>query len=74
MAVAERTTSQLRLTFYDGEDPSTGKSIYKSKSFNNVKTNANADQLYAVAQAMIGLQERSIYTVERKDTSEVNEG
>ncbi|HLR40557.1 MAG TPA: DUF1659 domain-containing protein [Virgibacillus sp.] len=74
MAVAEKISSQLRLTFYDGEDTSTGDAIYKSKSFNNVKTEATADELYAIAQAMSGLQERPLYTIERKDTSDVQEG
>src|SRR5699024_4431537 len=74
MAVAEKISSQLRLTFYDGEDTSTGDAIYKSKNFNNVKTEATADKLYAIAQAMSGLQERPLYTIERKDTSDVQEG
>lgn len=73
MAVAEKISSQLRLVFYDGEDTSTGKPIYKSKSFNNVKTDASAEQLLAVAEAFTELQERSLNRVERNDSSEIQE-
>lgn len=73
MAVAEKVSSQLRLVFYDGEDDLTGKAIYKSKSFNNVKTEANAEQLLAVADAFTELQERPLNKVERKDSSEIQE-
>jgi hypothetical protein len=73
MAVAEILTSQLQLVFNDGNDVSTGKPVYKTKNFNNVKTAVSADQLYAVAKAFAGLQERSLYTVSRKDSSEIVE-
>lgn len=71
MAVAEKFSSQLRLVFYDGEDELTGNPIYKSKSFNNVKTGASAEQLLAVAEAFTELQERPLDKVERKDSSEI---
>ncbi|MBP2257736.1 DUF1659 domain-containing protein [Virgibacillus alimentarius] len=71
MAIAEKMNSQMRLVLYDGEDLETGKSIYKTKSFNNVKTSANADQLYAIAQAFAPLQERRLHKVERNDSFEI---
>lgn len=74
MAVTNQVSSQLRLVLYDGEDTSTGKSIYKSKSFNNVKPDANADQLFIIANAFAELQERPLYTIERKDNAEIREG
>lgn len=73
MAVAEKINSQLRLIFHDGEDMLTGKAILKAKTFNNVKTEATADQLYAIAQAVAGLQERPLYNIERKDSSDIVE-
>lgn len=73
MAVANMTTSQLRLVLHDGDDPTSGEPIYKFKSFNNVKTDATADQLYAIANAFAGLQERPLYNVERKDSSDILE-
>lgn len=73
MAVADLMSSQLRLVFEDGEDMFTGETIYKSKSFNNVKTSATADQLYSVATALAGLQQRPLYLVQRKDSSDIRE-
>lgn len=74
MAVAEIVDSRLRLTFYDGEDPETGDAIYKTKNFNNVKTDADAEQLYAIAQAFTKLQERTLYAIARQDSSDIREG
>lgn len=72
MAVQNKISSALRLVFIDGLDEE-GLPIYKNKSFRNVKTNADADQLYAVAQAFVGLQERDLNRIERKDSSDVQE-
>jgi hypothetical protein len=68
MAVAEIMNSQLRLVLVDGADELTGEPIYKFKSFSNVKTNADADQLHAVGEAFAGLQERELESLERKDS------
>ncbi|WP_010095222.1 DUF1659 domain-containing protein [Ornithinibacillus scapharcae] len=73
MAVANLTTSQLRLVFQDGNDPITGKPVFKGKSFNNVKTIATADQLYAIANAFSGLQALVLYNVERKDSLDIHQ-
>ncbi|GGB32367.1 DUF1659 domain-containing protein [Virgibacillus dakarensis] len=73
MAVAEMYKSTLQLVLDDGVDELTGKPIYKTKSFNNVKTEATADQLYTIAQAFAGLQERPLYDIERKDSSEIRQ-
>lgn len=71
MALATMTNSQLRLIFHEGNDLETGDPIYKTKSFNNVKTNATADQLFEVAQALTSLQELPLSSVERRDNSEI---
>lgn len=74
MIRADQISTQLRLIFYDGEDSMTGKPIYRTKNFNNVKPEATAEQLYAVAQAFQSLQERLLHTIERRDNSEIREG
>ena len=74
MAVADMMKSTLQLVLQDGIDPESGSPILKSKSFNNVKTDATADQLYAIATALVGLQERSLYNINRRDTSDIREG
>ncbi|WP_188454880.1 DUF1659 domain-containing protein [Virgibacillus oceani] len=71
MAVAETIKSTLQLILDEGIDPESGKQIFKLKSFNNVKTEATADQLYAIAQAVAPLQERPLYSIEREDSSEI---
>ncbi|QKY70588.1 DUF1659 domain-containing protein [Lentibacillus sp. CBA3610] len=73
MAVAHKVNSRLTLILDDGDDLMTGDTIFKSKSFNNVKPDATADQLYAIATAVAGLQERPLYNVERKDDYEITQ-
>ncbi|MGM8213619.1 DUF1659 domain-containing protein [Virgibacillus sp. W0430] len=73
MAEANLMNSQLRLIFDDGTDLFSGEALYKSKNFNNVKTSATANQLYAVATAMAGLQQRPLYLVQRKDSTDIHE-
>ncbi|QHS22074.1 DUF1659 domain-containing protein [Virgibacillus sp. MSP4-1] len=68
MAVSQMIRSQLQLVFEAGPD-SDGEITYKNKNFNNVKTEATADQLMAVTNALVPLQERSLYSVERNDSS-----
>ena len=74
MAVADMTNSQLRLVLHDGNDPISGDPVYKAKSFNNVKTDATADQLFLIANAFAGLQERPLFNIERKDSSDIRSG
>lgn len=73
MAVVDQLSSTLRLVLYDGDDLLTGKPIYVSKSFNNVKTNSNPEQLYQTALAFESLQERPLSAVERRDVSAISE-
>lgn len=73
MAVSQIVTTRLTLTLDDGNDILTGKIIYKTKSFNNVKPAATADQLYAIATVFAGLQERPLYNIERNDSSEISQ-
>lgn len=73
MAVADQISSTLRLVLYDGDDLMTGKPIYVSKSFNNVKTSAEPEQLYQTAVAFVSLQERPLNNIERRDVSEIRE-
>lgn len=73
MIVVDEIGSQLRLVFYDGEDIDTGKPVYKSKTFNNVKTTATAEQLFTIATVLEPLQERRLSKIERKDSGEIRE-
>ncbi len=73
MALAERIDSRLQLTFEDGTDPISGDQMYKTKSFNNVKIDATADQLLAVTETLVPLQQLVLYSVKRNDTELITE-
>lgn len=73
MAEQQMVDSRLRLILDDGVDEKSGKQLYKTKGFNNVKISATADQLYTIATAVTALQERPLVNVERNDSSEINE-
>jgi hypothetical protein len=72
MAVAKLVQSKLHIQFEDGIHPTSGEIVIKTKSFNNVATNATADQLYAVGTALAALQQLPLYGIERSDNAEIN--
>ncbi|MFB4167215.1 DUF1659 domain-containing protein [Virgibacillus sp. JSM 102003] len=71
MAVAQMMKSRMSLVLDDGIDEISGKQLFKTKSFNNVKIAATADQLYSIANAVVVLQQRPLLSIERKDSSEL---
>lgn len=73
MATASVMKSQLRLILENGTHPESGKTVYKTKTFNNVVTGASADQLFAVGTAVANLQELPLYEINRGDTSLIEE-
>jgi len=73
MATASIINSQLRLIFENGTHPESGKPVYKTKTFNNVVSDASADQLYAVGTAVAQLQELPLHEINRGDTSLIDE-
>ncbi|ALX49960.1 DUF1659 domain-containing protein [Lentibacillus amyloliquefaciens] len=73
MAEQQMLGSRMSLILDDGVDETSGKQLFKTKGFNNVKTSATADQLYAIATAVTGLQQRPLVNVERNDESEITE-
>jgi hypothetical protein len=68
MATEQKVRTQLQLVFQTGEDGE-GNVIVKNKNFNNIKTTATPDQLYAVASALIPLQQWTLLEVERNDSA-----
>ena len=67
MAVAQTVDSSLQLVFEDGIDAVTGTVALKNKTFNNIKTSATPDQLLAIADALVPLQQKVLYSVKRND-------
>jgi hypothetical protein len=68
MATEQKVRTQLQLVFQTGEDGE-GNVVIKNKNFNNIKTTATPDQLYAVASALIPLQQWTLLEVERNDSA-----
>ncbi|MEH7108695.1 DUF1659 domain-containing protein [Bacillus sp. JJ1764] len=70
MANTLLTDTQLRVVYQVGIDEQ-GKPVLKNKNFNNIKTDASADQLIQTAQAIAALAGDTLYKIERKDSSEL---
>lgn len=71
MAVTSHSlASDLVLVMEDGIGAS-GQPLSKSRIFKNVKTDANNDDVYAVAQSLIGLQSKPNQAIQRRDTVEL---
>ncbi|MFD1064431.1 DUF1659 domain-containing protein [Oceanobacillus locisalsi] len=73
MAVAQLNESVLQLTLNEGIDPVSGESILKNKRFNNVKTEATAEQLFQTANAFASVQQHELYGISRRDVSDIFE-
>ncbi|KHE66805.1 DUF1659 domain-containing protein [Halobacillus sp. BBL2006] len=68
MAISsEKVNTQLQMVFDNGVDEE-GNPIFRTKSFNNVKTTSTPEQLHNVAVSIAQLQQRVLYTVERNDS------
>ncbi|MFD1777606.1 DUF1659 domain-containing protein [Fredinandcohnia salidurans] len=66
-AKQEILDTQLRLVFENGADGK-GKLVYKNKNYNNINPSVTADDLHAVATAIIGLQTLDLSDIERNDS------
>jgi len=70
MAEALLKDSKLKLIFDNGVDGE-GKQLFKSKTFSNIRLGSTADELQSAAQAIASLSQKSLYGVERNDSSDV---
>ncbi|AKG03436.1 MULTISPECIES: DUF1659 domain-containing protein [Salimicrobium] len=68
--MTQRINSTLKLDFETGVDE-LGQPVYKTKSFRNVRTEATAEALYAVAEKLESLQQYPLYEVTRDDESSI---
>lgn len=67
MATSTLSDSRLSIEFDAGVDGE-GNAVVMHKSFNNVKSDADNDQLYDIVQALVPLQQHELATVERDNT------
>ena len=65
--------SSLRVKLDAGLSHSTGKTIVKSKTYSNLKNDANEQDVYDVAQALMGLQDYDVLEVLKQDSTTLSE-
>ena len=65
--------SRLRVKLDAGLSDSTGKTIVKSKTYSNLKNDANEQDVYDVAQALMGLQDYDVLEVLKQDSTTLSE-
>ena len=70
MAQVMLAETTLKLIFEVGMNEK-GETVYKTKSFNNVKKEAGTDQLFQAAQALSVLCNDPLNSVQRYDNSEI---
>ena len=61
--------SSLKVKLDAGMDDLTGNTIVKSKTYSNLKHNANNQDVYDVAEALMGLQDYAIIEVLKQDST-----
>ena len=61
--------SSLRVKLDAGRDDSTGNTIVISKTYSNLKYDANNQDVYDVAQALMGLQDYTVLEVLKQDST-----
>ena len=65
--------SSLRVKLEALRDGSTGNTIVKSKTYSNLKYDANNQDVYDVAQALMGLQDYAVLEVLKQDSTTLAE-
>lgn len=70
MAQELKISSRLRLLFEAGMDEK-GQPIYKTKSYNNIRKEATADDLALAGYALARLCEFPLATIEKTDQFEI---
>ena len=73
MAIQTKNPSGLKLRFDCGKDNITGNTKVKSKTFSNVRPIATADELFAVGNAIAGLQKYDVLEIAKIDNSTLSE-
>lgn len=73
MAVTTSTIATDLILVMDNGTGSTGRQLIKKQTFTKVKPEADNEDLYAVAQDLLGLQEKTNLSVQRRDVMEIKE-
>ena len=67
--IAAKNPSSLRVKLDAGLNDSTGKTIVKSRTYSNLKHDANNQDVYDVAQALMTLQDYPVIEVLKQDST-----
>lgn len=71
MAVTTSSLSSDLILVMDDGIGASGQPLSKNRTFKNVKTGANNEDVYAAAQTLIGLQSKTNKAIQRRDTVEL---
>lgn len=65
-------TSRLQLQLITGSTPE-GKPIFRTRSYSNIKTDAENEDLFLTGQELADLQQHQLDTIKRLDEMELEE-
>lgn len=71
MAVSTNTVTTDLILVMDNGTGASGQQLSKNRTFSKVKPDAANEDLYAVAQDLISLQEKTNISVQRRDIVEI---
>lgn len=71
MAVSASTVSTDLVLVMDNGTGASGQPLFINRSFKRVKPDASNDDIYAVAQSLLGLQTKDEVAVQRRDIVEL---
>ena len=73
MARIAKNPSGLKLKFECGQNPETGKTIVRSRTYSNISPEADADDVYEVGETLASLQKYRLIEVAKIDNSTLTE-
>ena len=73
MARVAKNPSGLKLKFDCGQNPETGKTIVRSRTYSNINPEADADDVYEVGETLASLQKYRLIEVAKIDNSTIVE-
>jgi hypothetical protein len=71
MAVSANIVSTDLVLVMDNGTGDSGQQLFKNRSFKNVKPEAADEDIYAIAQDLLGLQDKINLAVQRRDIVEL---
>ena len=71
MAVSSNIVSTDLVLVMDNGIGASGQQLFKNRSFKKVKPDAVNDDIYAVAEALLGLQTKTNVAIQRRDIVEL---